>query len=137
MEKLKLYYRRFKDILIYSDTQVLELALVLVVTLINPTSMGRLNHTPAWWIIAGIFLALYLLSGVVQNCIVKRFWATNLLFAHSIGILAFEVMGGQLETDQLSYIVQALVIGYITWKCGREHAYKCAVKCRGRNKSGE
>jgi lysylphosphatidylglycerol synthetase-like protein (DUF2156 family) len=139
MEKIKLYYRRLRDIFIYSDTQVMELVLVLVITLINPTSMERLNYTPSWWIIAGIFLAAYLFLGVIQNCIVKRFWATNLLFAHSVGILAFEIMGGELQTNQLSYAVQALVIGYITWKCGREHAYKCALKlkCKGRIQNGK
>ena len=117
----------------------MELVLVLVITLINPTSMERLNYTPSWWIIAGIFLAAYLFLGVIQNCIVKRFWATNLLFAHSVGILAFEIIGGQLQPNQLSYVVQAVVIGYINWKCGKEHAYKCAViKCKeGRNNSGE
>jgi hypothetical protein len=138
MERLSLYYRRLKDIIIYSDTQVLELVLVLVITLINPSSIERLNHTPSFWSFAGIFLGLLLLIGIVQNCIVKRFWATNLLFTHSIGILAFEIIKGDLQSNQISYVIQAIVIGYITWKCGRESAHKSAIaKCRGGIKNGK
>ena len=138
MESLKLYYRRLKDILIYSDTQVMELALILVVSIINPSSLERLQHTPSFWSFAGIFLGLFLLLGIAQNCIVKRFWAINLLFAHSIGILAFEIIKGELQPNQISYVVQAIIIGYITWKCGKEYAHKSAIaKCRGGAKSGK
>jgi len=138
MKSLTLYYRRLKDILIYSDTQVMELALILVVTIINPSSFERLQHTPSFWPFAGIFLSLFLLIGIAQNCIVKRFWATNLLFAHSIGILAFETIKGELQSNQISYVVQAIIIGYITWKCSKEMAYKSArYSCKGGNKNGK
>ena len=136
MERLRLYYKRLKDIAIYSDTQIMELALVLVVAIINPSSMERLNHTPSLWTLSGIFFGFCLLLGVVQDCIVKRFWAVNLLFAHSIGILAFEMIKEDLQPNQTSYIVQAVIIGYITWKCSREYAHKSA-RCKGDIKSGK
>ena len=110
----------------------MELTLVLVVGLINPTSADRLNYTPFLWTLSGILVAIYLLIAVLQNSAQKRFWATNILFAHLVGILSFEMIGGGIQQDQVSYIVQALVVGYITWKCGKEHAYKCAkVNSRG------
>ena len=137
MERLKIYYRRLRDLLIYSDTQIMELALVLVIGLINPTSADRLNHTPLLWTLSGVFLAIYLLVGVLQNSTQKRFWATNLLFAHLVGVLAFEMMGCGIQQGQISYIVQAVVVGYITWKCGKEHAYKCAKKCSRGAKNGK
>ena len=65
MEKLFLYYRRLRDLLIYSDTQVMELALVLVVCLINPSSMERLNTTPDFWVYSGAVLGLFLLMGII------------------------------------------------------------------------
>ena len=137
MERFKLYYRRLRDLVIYSDTQIVELVLVLVLLLINPSSSDRLNHTPLFWTLSGVLLAIYLLVGVLQNSIQKRFWATNLLFAHFVGILAFEMIGGGIQQNQISYIVQTVVVGYITWKCGKEHAYKCAKRCTRGTKNGK
>tara|TARA_R110002012_G_scaffold185409_1_gene351989 strand:+ start:582 stop:998 length:417 start_codon:yes stop_codon:yes gene_type:complete len=138
MEKLFLYYRRLRDILIYSDTQVMELALILVLCVINPTSIDRLNTTPDLWTYSGVILGLFLFIGIIEDCIIKRFWATNLLAAHSVGILAFEIVGTGLEKHQISYVVQFLVILYITWKCSKEMAYKSARQhCKGGIKSGK
>ena len=138
MEKLFLYYRRLRDLLIYSDTQVMELALVLVVCLINPSSMERLNTTPDFWVYSGAILGLFLLMGIIEDCIVKRFWATNLLTTHSMGIIAFELVGDGLQRNQISYVVQFFIILYITWKCSKEMAYKSAREhCKGDIKNGK
>ena len=138
MEKLSLYYRRLKDLLIYSDTQVMELALILVVCLINPSSMDRLNVTPDLWVYSGVILGIFLFLGIIKDCIIKRFWATNLLTAHSMGIIAFELVGDGLQPNQISYVVQFFIILYITWKCSKEMAYKSARQhCKGGTKSGE
>ena len=138
MEKLFLYYRRLRDLLIYSDTQVMELALILVVCLINPSSMERLNTTPDFWVFSGAVLGLFLLMGIIEDCIIKRFWATNLLTAHSMGIIAFELVGDGLQRNQISYVVQFFIILYITWKCSKEMAYKSAREhCKGDIKNGK
>ena len=138
MEKLFLYYRRLKDLLIYSDTQVMELALVLVICLINPSSMDRLNNTPDLWVYSGVLIGLFLLIGIIEDCIIKRFWSTNLLTTQAMGILAFELVGDGLQRNHISYVVQFFVILYITWKCSKEMAYKTAkLKCQGGNKSGK
>lgn len=138
MEKLFLYYRRLRDLLIYSDTQVTELALVLVFCVINPTSIDRLNTTPDLWVYSGMMLGLFLFLGIIEDCIIKRFWATNLLTAHLVGILAFELVGAGLQKTQITYVVQFLVIFYITWKCSKEMAYKSARNdCKGGIKSGK
>ena len=138
MEKLSLYYRRLKDLLIYSDTQVMELALILVVCIINPSSMERLNLTPDLWVYSGVILGIFLFLGIIEDCIIKRFWATNLLTAHSMGIIAFELVGDGLQGNQISYVVQFFIILYITWKCSKEMAYKTARQhCKGGTKSGK
>ena len=100
--------------------------------------MDRLNTTPDFWVYSGIALGLFLFHGIVEGCIVKRFWATNILTAHSVGILAFELVGTGIQKNQISYVVQFFVILYITWKCSKEMAYKSARRhCKGGIENGE
>lgn len=114
--RLERYQRTLKEIFYYSDNEVLDIAIALVVMFINPFTMDRVPDTPEIWSLFGIFGGIMLFIGVLERHLSFRYWGNKIIWLFLITILGQCAWCWCWSTDIMSYIVQLIVVWYSMWR---------------------
>jgi|TARA_R110000851_G_scaffold289631_1_gene443789 hypothetical protein len=122
MKFIKKFSYNMKNILIYSDSELLELAICSVLLFINP---GRALHIPPMWCLLGITAALAILFGLGYKSL--RIREVGLLLA-LVNLTAINFMHFQHSAMETTYVVQNIIVVYAWWKIGKQRLTKSLRK---------
>ena len=118
MKFIKKFSYNMKNILVYSDSELLELAICSVLLFINP---GRALHIPPMWCLLGIIAALVILFGL--GCKSLRLREVGLLLA-LVNLTAINFMHFRHDAMETTYVVQNIIVVYTWWKIGKQRLTK-------------
>ena len=114
MKKIKNMYNRVKNIIKYSDTDLLEIFMNLDIIILNPLIFSSTSADyPMWLIFIGIPFAMFSLYKLFVNCSRGR----DLSYLLTIGQLA-GIMVLVQDDKSLFYPVlcEIIVFGYLRWR---------------------
>ena len=122
MKDLKQFFRSFKNILIYSDSELLEFVVCLVLVGVNPLRViSGEACLPAFWFFLGILGGLIILWGLGTRNVKCR--ETGMLLA-LVNLTALNVIEFRHYHLDPGYLLQNLVIAFTWWKLGKERMTK-------------
>ena len=118
MKFIKKFFRNMKNILVYSDSELLELAICSVLLFINP---GRPHLIPTVWCLLGVIAALVILLGLGYKSL--RIREVGLLLA-LVNLTAINFMHFRHDAMETTYVVQNIIVAYTWWKIGKQRLTK-------------
>lgn len=122
MKSIKKFFHNMKNILIYSDSELLELAICSVLLFINP---GRPQHVPPVWCLLGITAAMVILYGLGSKSLRLR---ENGLLLALVNLTAINFMHFRHDVMEVTYVVQNIIVAYAWWKIGKQRLTKSLRK---------
>jgi hypothetical protein len=114
--KLNKYKRTLREILKYSDNEVLDIALSLVFLFINPLTMYRIPNTPSVWAFFSIFGGIVLFIGVLERHLALKYWGNKIGWLFLLTVFAQCVWSWSWSTDIVSYLIQLVLVWYSMWR---------------------
>ena len=126
---MRKFVHNIRDVLVFSDSELLELVLCLVLIIVNPTHYAELC-VPHGWCALGVVAALSILWGLGRRNIRAR--ETGLLLA-LVNLTALNFIEFRHYHIDAGHLLQNFVIGYIWWKVGRQRMIR---EIRGRCNRG-
>ena len=115
MKFVKTFYCNMRGILVYSDSELLELAICFILFFVNPTRVPQ--FAPSLWCLLGVAGAVSILFGLGWKSLRAR--ETGLLLT-LVNITAINFMAIRHGCVDASYILQNLIIGFVWWKVGKQ-----------------
>ena len=118
-----------KDILIYSDSELTELMLVLVLVFIDPMRSHILCCSPPVWPAVGVISGVVLFAGLLFSKIRVRQAGLLIAVAFFIAASLIEINHGHWNySDHGTYAAQAFVAMFLWLRDDRERLAKAAKR---------
>tara|TARA_R110002060_G_scaffold9259_4_gene13829 strand:- start:186 stop:587 length:402 start_codon:yes stop_codon:yes gene_type:complete len=131
MKSLRLFLKNIQNILVYSDSELLEFALVLVLVIVNPlNALSGDTCTPSGWFLVGLMGGLIILRGLGTSDVKCRETGMLLALVNLTALNVIEIRHCDVDPGNL---LQNLVIAFTWWKLGKERMTK---EFRGRCGNG-
>lgn len=122
MIDLKKFFGSFRNILIYSDSELLELVICLVLVGVNPVrAASGGTYLPGFWFFLGMLGGLIILWGLGTRNVKCR--ETGMLLA-LVNLTALNVIDFRHYHLDPGYLLQNVVIAFTWWKLGKERMTK-------------
>jgi|TARA_R110000851_G_scaffold234688_4_gene387114 hypothetical protein len=122
MKRLIKFFANIRDILIYSDSELLELALCLVLLVVNPLRMLEATCClPAEWYFIGFVGGLTIIRGLGIRSVRCREIGMLLALVNLTALNVIEFRHWHLDPG---YVLQNIVIAFTWWKLSRERMVK-------------
>lgn len=118
--KLKCWQRNIREIYMFSDTDLLEATLSIVMIIINPISMYRIPATPLWWAGVGIAAGISLLYGLVERNLAIRYWSIRAIWTYLLVILVQCGLNWNINTNIAPYVIQLIIVWLVLWKTKKQ-----------------
>jgi|2_EtaG_2_1085320.scaffolds.fasta_scaffold81343_2 hypothetical protein len=113
---MKTFLKNIKSVLIFSDSELLELMLCITLMFINPTYYINTNILTGWCSL-GVLGSLFILWGLGNKSIKAR--EIGLLMA-LINLTALSIVGIKHGRININIFFQNTIIAFVWWKVGRE-----------------
>jgi hypothetical protein len=127
--KLSEWKRNLREIYLFSDTELLEIAIILTVVFINPFQLDIVPGLPLWWEIAGIAGAVTNFLGLLNHNLALRYWGVKIVWTYLLVMLAQCIWCWCWSTDMITFIIQLIVVWFVLWKTKKQLEF-----CRSRRK---
>jgi hypothetical protein len=113
---MKRFFKNIKNLLIFSDSELLELVTALVFIVVNPLRPQIHSVDPVWYIV-GVISGLLIIFGLGRKCIRTRELGLLLALVNLTAANLIEVTHYHYEPG---YLVQNLVVGFVWWKVSKQ-----------------
>ena len=125
---MKRFILNMKNLLVYSDSDLLELVLAIVLGIVNPLK-ATIPYLNTIWHLSGTTSSILILFGLGSKCLKTR--ETGLLLA-LVNLTAINLIEATHFRADVSYVVQNLVVGFLWWKVNKQRVlYEVRKECSG------
>ena len=121
--------RNLREIYLFSDTELVEIAILLVVALVNPFQIDIVPGIPGWFAGLGIIGAIVNLLGLLNHNLALRYWGVKIIWTYLLVMLAQCAWCWCWSTDMITFMVQLIVVWFVLWKTKNQLNF-----CRTRKK---
>ena len=136
---MKRMWKNFRSTLIYSDTQLYEISLSLLMIILNPfhlLGLVKCSHLDS--IMVGILMLLSIIvgatlfAGVLLQKLEQRYFIARLYWFFTLLTIVSILKCGIHESGLLaSFILQFISSIFLVWRLGSEKIYRDLAKQRG------
>ncbi len=124
---MKKFIDKFREILIYSDNQALEITAAGGAIFLAPLLSTYMLSCPAWFICLGIVGGFLMLLAIGWDTLWGRMIGMRLLWAWYLCIIALEIVGGTHDFKILHAVYWEFSIStYVVWRVSREYLHRGA-----------
>lgn len=118
--RLQQWKRNIREIYLFSDTDLLEFVMALVMIIINPISMYRIPATPMCWAVVGIIAGVGGIYGLLERNLAIRYWAIRAIWTYLLVILVQCLINWNVNVSIAPYIIQFGIAWLILWKTKKQ-----------------
>jgi len=127
--KLSEWKRNIQEIYLFSDTELLEVAMLLVAAFVNPFQIDIVPGIPTWFAVLGIIGSVVNLLGLLNHNLALRYWGVKIIWTYLLVMLTQCAWCWCWSTDMITFIVQLSVVWFVLWKTKKQLNF-----CRTRKK---
>ena len=113
---MKRFFRNLKDLLIYTDSELLELVSAIVFIFVNPMRSQIHSIDPIWYLV-GIISGVTMMHGLGRECLRTREFGLLLALVNLTAINLIEATHQHYEPG---YVTQNIVVGFLWWKVSKQ-----------------
>ena len=118
MKYLRQNYINLRNILRYSDTELLEFIMNIVLAVINPLIFyNTVVNCPMWLVLLGIPFGLYSIYKVLNKCSEGRSLSYTLTIGQLLGIL---ILVHDMKSLVYPFAFQLLVFIFLKWRASKD-----------------
>ncbi len=122
---MRKFINQFREILVYSDNQALEITAAGGAILLTPLLSTYMVSCPTWFICFGIIFGFLMLLAIGWNTLWGRMIAMRMLWGWYACIIALELVGGSHDFKILHAVYWEFSIStYVVWRISREYLHR-------------
>lgn len=112
--------KKTKQILKYSDYELLSIFLNIIIIFLNPyILLNTFTNAPYWLIFLGIPFGLYSIYHTLNECKKSKDFSINLNIGQVLGITIYSL---EVNTLCIPFICQLVILLFLKWRSSRDVA---------------
>ena len=117
---MKAFLKNIKEVLVFSDSELLELSICLVFFFINPVYQQSHGSSVFWWML-GVIGGVFILFGLGRKCGTKCLKTREIgLLIGLVNLVAINLIEARHYHFDPGYILQNIVVAFTWWKVSRQ-----------------
>lgn len=128
--KLCQWRYNIEEICLYSDTYLLELAISIVVLVINPLFIYMVPGLPAIWTSLAYIGSLFIGYGILERNLSIRYWGIKVLWLYLVVLVTQCIIGHCMIDNIIGYIMQLIIAWFLLWKHKKQLNYYSTRKMK-------
>jgi hypothetical protein len=112
-----------EEIYLYSDTYLLEIAVSVIVLIINPIFMHIVHGLPLVWVSLAYIGSSLLGYGILERNLAIRYWGIRILWLYLIVLVIQCMIGAVVIENIIGYSIQLVIVWFLLWKNKKQLNY--------------